>query len=114
MRYARWIVVLLVFIFILLQIIYNLKNLTAPLEFVIKIPGKELFKISAETWLGLFIMFLLGFGIAILFEIYYWLKYTRTIRTQNKIIQKLRKELNAFKPSIEQPQNQAQDQEPDK
>jgi len=109
MRYLRWIVILLVFIFILLQIIYNIHNLTAQLEFVIKVPGKELFRDSVQTWLGLFIMFALGFGIAILFEIYYWLKYNRIIRTQNKIIQKLRKELNAFKPTGEEAKPQDQE-----
>jgi len=103
MRYIRWSLVLLIFIFIILQIIYNLPHLTAPLQLVVKIPGKELANLNTQTWLGLLVMFLLGFGIAILFEIYYWLKYTRTIRTQNKIIQKLRKELNAFKPSAEEP-----------
>jgi uncharacterized membrane protein YciS (DUF1049 family) len=100
MRYVRWIVMLLILIVIILQIFYNFKNFTES-TFVYAfqlLPAKELFRIELPVWQGLLIMFLLGFGMAILFEVYYWFKYTMTIRSQNKLIKKLQDEVIALRP----------------
>lgn len=100
MRYIRWISILLILIVIILQIFYNFKYFTeVTFLYAFQIlPSKELFKIELPVWQGLLIMFLLGFGLAIMFETYYWFKYTMTIRGQNKLIKQLRDELTALKP----------------
>jgi hypothetical protein len=100
MRYLRWILMLLVLILIILQIFYNFKNFTeSTFLYAFQIlPSKELFKIELPVWQGFLIVFMAGFGLAIMFEIYYWFKYTMTIRSQNKLIKKLQGELTALKP----------------
>ena len=100
MRYIRWIFMLLILIFIILQIFYNFKNLTeTTFAFGLALlPGREFFHIEVPVWQGLLILFLIGFGLAILFEIYYWAKYTMTIRSQNKTIKALQKEIAKYKP----------------
>jgi len=93
MRYLKWFLVLAVLIFIVLEIIYNFSSLTQNFQLVFRLPGKTLFTIEMQLWFGLLIMFILGFSLAILLEIYFWFKYTMTIRKQNRIIQDLQKEL---------------------
>ena len=93
MRYLKWFLVLAVLIFIVLEIIYNFSSLTQNFQLVFRLPGKTLFTIEMQLWFGLLIMFVLGFSLAILLEIYFWFKYTMTIRKQNRIIQDLQKEL---------------------
>ena len=93
MRYLKWFLILAVLIFIVLEIIYNFSSLTQNFQLVFRLPGKTLFTIEMQLWFGLLIMFILGFSLAILLEIYFWFKYTMTIRKQNRIIQDLQKEL---------------------
>jgi len=105
MRYLRWIFMLLILIVIILQIFYNFKYFTeSTFIYAFQIlPSKELFKIELPVWQGFLIVFMTGFGLAILFEIYYWFKYTMTIRSQNKLIKKLQNEVTALKPLPAQP-----------
>jgi len=93
MRYLKWFLVLVVLIFIILEIIYNISSLTQNFQLVFRLPRKTFFTIEMQLWFGLLIMFILGFSLAILLEIYFWFKYTMTIRKQNRIIQDLQKEL---------------------
>jgi uncharacterized membrane protein YciS (DUF1049 family) len=101
---------LLILILLILQIFYNFKNLTeANFSFAFQLlPAREIFRIELPVWQGLLIMFLLGFGLAILFEIYYWAKYTLTIRSQNKLIRRLQKTLESIMPQSQAPQEEAQ------
>lgn len=99
MRFVRWIVVILVLIFIILQILYNSESLAGNLRLVIQIwPKRPIWEIAPPIWFSLIIVFVLGFGIAILFEIYYWFKYSYAIRSQNRLIKKLRKRLKKYLP----------------
>jgi len=109
MRYVRWIFMLLILTLLILQIFYNFKNLTeSTFNFAFQLlPAREIFRIDLPVWQGLLIMFLLGFGLAILFEIYYWAKYTLTIRSQNKLIRKLQKTLESIMPQPREPKEEA-------
>ena len=108
MRFVRLIVMLLILLFIILQIFYNFKNLTeATFTYAFQLlPTKEIFTLELPVWQGLLIMFLIGFGLALIFEIYYWAKYTLHIRSQNKIINKLQKTLEAVMPPHKEPEEQ--------
>ena len=99
MRFVRWITILLVLIFIILQILYNSESLAGNFRLVIQIlPKRPVWEIIFPIWLSLIVVFMLGFGIAILFEVYYWFRYTSAIRSQNRIINKLRKRLKKYLP----------------
>jgi len=106
MRFVRWIVILLVLIFIILQLIYNSESLSGSIRLVIQIlPKRPIIEVNADIWLSLIIVFVLGFGIAILFEVYYWFKYSSAIRSQNRIIKKLRKRLIKYLPAHKSKEN---------
>jgi ABC-type Na+ efflux pump permease subunit len=98
MRYLKWILLLIVIIFIFLQVLNNMETFGTTLAFSLRIPGEN--PTIHINFLSLaIIIFASGFLIAILIEIYYWFKYSRTIRQQNKTIQSLRKELETLKPA---------------
>jgi len=75
MRYLKWILVLLIIILVVLEVIYN-------------------FSAMSQS-------FILGFGLAIILEIYFWYKYTMTIRKQNKIIKNLEQKLKVLEEKTE-------------
>ena len=106
MRFVRLIVMLLILLLIILQIFYNFKNLTeATFSYTFQLlPTKEIFTLELPVWQGLLIMFLIGFGLALIFEIYYWAKYTLHIRSQNKIINKLQQALESVMPPHKEPE----------
>lgn len=98
MRFLKLILLLLVSIFILFQVLYNLGTLNTQLIFSLRMPGENpVFKIN--FLIAAILFFTSGFGIAIMIEVYFWFKYSRTIRQQNKMIQALRKEVEDLKPS---------------
>ncbi len=97
MRYIRWIVILLVLFVLILELAYNFQSTSQTFKFTIWVPGRTLASLEMEIWIGMLITFALGFGLAIFFELYYWSKYTITIRKQNKILEDLKKELESLK-----------------
>jgi hypothetical protein len=103
MRYVRWILMLLILIFIIMQVVYNFESMGQNFMVVIQVPGTKLFEGEIEIWLALLGVFLIGFGIAIALELYYWFKYSMTIRNQNKLILGLQEELAALKPAQDAP-----------
>jgi len=96
MRYVRWIIVLLFALFLLMELAYNFQSTSQTFQFKIWVPGKTLATLEIEIWVGLLLTFALGFGLAILFELYYWGKYSLSFRKQNRIIDELKKRLDFF------------------
>lgn len=93
MRYLRWIFVLLFLLFIIMEIAYNFSSTSQAFVFKIWVPGKTIATLNLEIWVAMLIMFGLGFGLAIIFEIYYWGKYKFNLRKQSKVIQDLKKKM---------------------
>lgn len=116
MRYLRWIIVLLFLLFLMMELVYNFQTTSQILQFKIWVPGKTIVTLEMEIWLALILTFILGFGLAIFFELYYWGKYSLSFRKQNKLIEELKKRLEFFKtkePEPSEPQNSPQP-EPEK
>ena len=107
MRYLKWISVLLILILVVLEVIYNFSAMSQSFKLVFRLPGKTFFTIEMQIWFGLLLMFILGFGLAIILEIYFWYKYTMTIRKQNKIIQNLEQKLKALEEKTISPELEA-------
>jgi len=101
MRFIKWIVMLLALLVLILQIFYNFKSLTEnTFSFAFQLlPGNKIFERELPVWQGLLVVFMLGFGLAFLFEIYYWARYTLRIRSQNRIITRLQKAVDSIRPS---------------
>ncbi len=99
MRYIRWIFILVVLLFLIVELAYNFQTSTQAFKFVVWVPGHTLATLRMEIWIGLLVTFALGFGLAIFFELYYWGKYALTIRKQNQTIEALKQELEALKPA---------------
>lgn len=93
MRYIKWIILILALLFIFMQLHYNVPSFLKPLTLMLRVPGKTFASFSIQLWFAFVLVFFLGFGLAILFEVYYWFKYTQTIRQQNKIIKELKKKI---------------------
>ena len=113
MRYLKWILVLLIVILVVLEVIYNFSAMSQSFKLVFRLPGKTFFTVEMQIWFGLLLMFILGFGLAIILEIYFWYKYTMTIRKQNKIIKNLEQKLKSVEEKTESTQlAPAQKEEP--
>jgi len=97
MRYLRWIAALLFLLFLIMELAYNFQTSTQSFKFIVWVPGKTLATLEMEIWVALIITFILGFGLAIVFELYYWGKYSLSFRKQSKIIEELKKTIDFFK-----------------
>ncbi len=98
MRYVKWILLLIVIIIVFLEILHNLDTFSTQLTFSLKVPGRNP-TVQVNFLTMAILLFSTGFTLAILIEIYFWFKYSRAIRQQNRIIQSLRKELAILKPT---------------
>ncbi len=112
MRYVRWIIILLVLLFLILELAYNFQVSSQTFKFVIWVPGRTLATLEMEIWIGMLVTFALGFGLAIFFELYYWGKYALTIRKQDQVIEELKKKVAALEapatPEVQPPTVQDQ------
>ena len=93
MRYVKIVLVLAAALAVLLELFYNYAALSTPVSLQLKLPGLLLAAATWPVWLLLTLVFVGGFLLALVFEVYYWYQYSRTIRAQKKLISALQKQL---------------------